>query len=59
VPIRDRQSLATAIGRLLSEPDLGSRLAETAFSRAMKEFSAESYRRRLLGFYAESLEIGH
>jgi glycosyltransferase involved in cell wall biosynthesis len=59
VPIRDRQSLATAIGRLLSEPDLGSRLAEAAFSRAMKEFSAESYRRRLLGFYAESLEIGH
>jgi glycosyltransferase involved in cell wall biosynthesis len=53
VPIGDCKCLASAIALLLEEPDLASRFAETGFARATLEFSAEKYRRRLLGFYAE------
>lgn len=56
VPIGDSQSLASAIARLLGEPDLASRFAEAAFARATHEFTVEKYRRRLVGFYAEALE---
>ena len=56
VPIGDSQSLADAIARLLGEPNLASRFAETAFARVTREFSVEKYRRRLVGFYAEALE---
>jgi glycosyltransferase involved in cell wall biosynthesis len=58
VPIGDSQCLASAIAQLLGEPDLASRLAEAAVARVTREFSAEQYRRRLLGFYAEALETG-
>jgi glycosyltransferase involved in cell wall biosynthesis len=56
VPIDDSQSLATAIAKLLGEPDLASRFAEAAFDRVTREFSVEKYRRRLVGYYAEALE---
>jgi glycosyltransferase involved in cell wall biosynthesis len=59
VPIGDSQCLALAIAQLLREPDLASRFAEAACARAMREFSVEQYRRRLLGFYAEALETGN
>lgn len=59
VPAGDIKRLAEAIARLLAEPNLASRLAEAAFVRAMDEFSVESYRHRLLGFYAESLQTGN
>jgi glycosyltransferase involved in cell wall biosynthesis len=59
VPFGDSQSLASAIARLLGEPDLAARFAEAAFARATREFSVEQYRRRLLGFYAEALETGN
>jgi len=58
-PIGDSQQLASAIARLLAEPDLALRFAEAGFSRAAHEFSVEQYRRRLLGFYAEALETGN
>jgi glycosyltransferase involved in cell wall biosynthesis len=58
VPIGDSQCLASAIAQLLGEPDLASRLAEAAVARVTREFSAEQYRCRLLGFYAEALETG-
>jgi glycosyltransferase involved in cell wall biosynthesis len=58
VPIGDSQCLASAIAQLLAEPNLASRFAEAAFTRATREFSAEQYRRRLLGYYAEAIETG-
>jgi glycosyltransferase involved in cell wall biosynthesis len=58
-PIGDTQQLASAIARLLEEPDLASRFAEAGFARAAHEFSVEQYRRRLLGFYTEALETGN
>lgn len=58
-PIDDSQQLASAIARLLEEPDLASRFAEAGFVRAAREFSVEQYRHRLLGFYAEALETGN
>jgi glycosyltransferase involved in cell wall biosynthesis len=55
VPIGDPQQLAVALARLLQEPELASRFAEGGYQRAMREFSADQYRRRLLSFYAEGL----
>jgi glycosyltransferase involved in cell wall biosynthesis len=55
VPIDDSQSLATAIARLLGQPDLASRFAAAAFDRVTHEFSVEKYRRRLVSYYAEAL----
>jgi glycosyltransferase involved in cell wall biosynthesis len=59
VPIGDSQALASAIARLLGEPDLALRFAEAAFVRAAREFSVDQYRRRLLGFYSEALGTGN
>jgi glycosyltransferase involved in cell wall biosynthesis len=56
-PVGDPQQLAGALARLLEEPEVASRFAEAACARAMHEFSAEQYRRRLLGFYAEGLAM--
>jgi len=56
VPVGDFQCLATAIAKLLEEQKLASQLADAAFARAMREFSMEQYRSRLLGFYAEGLD---
>jgi glycosyltransferase involved in cell wall biosynthesis len=58
VPVGDSPGLASAIAQLLGDPDLASRFAEAAFARVTREFSAEHYRRRLLGFYAEALDTG-
>jgi glycosyltransferase involved in cell wall biosynthesis len=55
-PVGDPRQLAGALARLLDEPELALRFAGAAHARAMHEFSAEQYRRRLLGFYAEGLE---
>jgi glycosyltransferase involved in cell wall biosynthesis len=57
VPLGNPEGLAKAISRLLEEPELASRFAAAAFARAALEFSEELYRRRLLGFYGEMLEI--
>ena len=43
--------------QLLEEPDLASRFAEAAFVRATDVFSVEQYRRRLVGFYTEALQM--
>jgi glycosyltransferase involved in cell wall biosynthesis len=56
VPIDDSQSLATAIAKLLGEPNLASRFAEAAFDRVTHEFSVAKYRQRLVGFYAQALD---
>jgi glycosyltransferase involved in cell wall biosynthesis len=55
VPPGDPCRLTAAIARLLRKPDLASRLADTALTRAASEFSVERYQRRLVGFYAEAL----
>jgi glycosyltransferase involved in cell wall biosynthesis len=55
VPVGDSRRLAAAIVRLQSEPDLASRLADSAFARAAREFSLERYQRRLCAYYAEAL----
>jgi glycosyltransferase involved in cell wall biosynthesis len=56
-PIGESRCLAEAIAQLLREPELASRLAEAGLDRAMREFSVDQYRRRLLGYYAEALEM--
>jgi len=53
--IADPPSLASAIARLLEEPELVTRLTSAALARATREFSPERYRERLSGFYAEAL----
>jgi glycosyltransferase involved in cell wall biosynthesis len=58
-PVGDPQALAGAIARLLREPDLASRFADSASARAAREFSIECYQRRLSGFYAEALGKAH
>jgi glycosyltransferase involved in cell wall biosynthesis len=55
VPVGNSAALADALARLLREPDLARRLADSAFTRATREFSLEHYRRRLLAIYAEVL----
>jgi glycosyltransferase involved in cell wall biosynthesis len=55
VPVGDPAGFAAAIVRLLSEPELASRLAGAALVRAAGEFSVERYQQRLTGFYAEAL----
>jgi glycosyltransferase involved in cell wall biosynthesis len=59
VPVRDSRSLAGAVARLLSEPDLALQLSASAFARATQEFSLERYRRRLSGYYAEAVGQTH
>jgi glycosyltransferase involved in cell wall biosynthesis len=59
VPINDPHSLASAIARLLTEPELASRFAEAALARATHEFSVEKYRHHLLSFYTEALETSN
>lgn len=55
VPVADPHNLASAIARLLDDPDLASRFADTAAVKASEEFSVERYRRQLSGYYAEAL----
>jgi glycosyltransferase involved in cell wall biosynthesis len=55
--VADPPSLASAIGRLLEEPELVARLTAAASARATREFSPERYRQRLTGFYAEALGV--
>jgi glycosyltransferase involved in cell wall biosynthesis len=58
VPVGDPRALASAIARLLQEPQLSSRLAAAGLVRATQEFSVQRYRDRLCGFYAEALDPG-
>ena len=55
VPVRNHAALADALVRALREPQLTSRLVESARVRAVSEFSEDRYRHRLVGFYAEAL----
>ncbi len=51
VPARDPRALATAIRRILEEPELAARLADQASARVLDHFSAQSYCDRLCGIY--------
>ena len=55
VPIRDSPGLAYAIVRLLQDRALARRCVDSAYARAVSDFSVERYRTRLLSFYDEAL----
>jgi glycosyltransferase involved in cell wall biosynthesis len=54
-PVLDPEALATAMGRVLGNPDLARQLRTAASERAALEFSVDQYRERLTGYYAEVL----
>lgn len=49
----DPEAMGAGIVRLLRDSDLAASLARRAKERAAREFTAEAYRRKLLGFYGE------
>ena len=55
VPPRDSAALATAIDRLLRDPDLRQRMAERGRTIAVEEFSIQSVVRETLDVYEELL----
>ena len=55
VPPEDSTALATAINRLIGDPDLRLRLGHNARQRAQQEFSATIMIERLVQFYREAL----
>lgn len=55
VPPEDSTALATAINRLLADPELRQRLGHNARQRAQQEFSATIMIERLVQFYREAL----
>ncbi len=55
VPAHDPQALAAAARRLLAEPDLRRRLAESAVRRARHRFDHEMMSQRSLDIYREAL----
>ena len=59
VGVADPASLASAMARLLENPELAARLVAAGFTRGAREFSLERYRQRLLGYYAEVLGPAH
>jgi glycosyltransferase involved in cell wall biosynthesis len=55
VPVRDSPGLANAIVRLLQDRTLALQCVDSAYARAVSDFSVERYRQRLLSFYDEAL----
>jgi glycosyltransferase involved in cell wall biosynthesis len=55
---RNPEAMAKAMLRILSDPELRSRLGSTARSRAESTYTPEAYRRALVGFYQQTLESG-
>jgi glycosyltransferase involved in cell wall biosynthesis len=55
VPICDSPSLANAIVRLLQDRTLAQQCVDSAYARAVTDFSVDRYRTRLLSFYDEAL----
>src|SRR5579859_4805161 len=58
VPIRNSLALASALDRLLEDHVLAQQLVDSAYARAVSDFSVERYRERLLSFYDEALAEG-
>jgi glycosyltransferase involved in cell wall biosynthesis len=57
VPTRDGAAMASAILRLLRDPELGRRLAQAALHRIRTEFSIQQHMRELMGLYEEILGV--
>jgi glycosyltransferase involved in cell wall biosynthesis len=55
VPIGNSLALANAIVRLLQDRTLALQCTDSAYARAISDFSVERYRERLLSFYDEAL----
>jgi len=49
------EAMARAIGRILSDRELAGRLGATALARVASGYTPESYRRKLVSFYQETL----
>jgi colanic acid/amylovoran biosynthesis glycosyltransferase len=54
VRARDVSALASAIGRLLDEPDLGRRFARAARAKVEREFDVAREAQKLLGLFSEA-----
>jgi glycosyltransferase involved in cell wall biosynthesis len=55
VPARDPEAMAAAIGELLTDSELSQRLGETASTQAHTTYTRESYQRKLVSFYQDTL----
>jgi glycosyltransferase involved in cell wall biosynthesis len=55
VPARDPEALTAAIRELLTNSELSQRLAQAAFKQAQTTYTRESYKRKLVGFYQDTL----
>lgn len=53
VPPDDPEALAAAIARLIDDPELAARLAQTAQATARQKFSVQRYADELVAFFAE------
>src|SRR3974390_2856812 len=49
------EAMAAALHELLTDTELGQRLGESARAEARKNYTLESYRHKLVGFYQETL----
>jgi glycosyltransferase involved in cell wall biosynthesis len=58
VPPRDASALATALERLLSDPEERQRLGRAGRLRAEREFATSVVNERVLGTYEEMLQVG-
>ena len=56
VPSRDTAAMAATIRELLTDAELGQRLGESAQAEARRNYTLESYRRKLVRFYQDTLE---
>ena len=54
-PSGDPAAMAAALHELLTDTELGQRLGESARAEARKNYTLESYRHKLVGFYQETL----
>ena len=54
-PSGDPAAMAAALHELLTDTELGQRLGESARAESHKNYTLESYRHKLVGFYQETL----
>jgi glycosyltransferase involved in cell wall biosynthesis len=55
VPPRDPAAMSEALAKLLSDAELSRRLGQSAQEEALSSYTLESYRRRLVTLYQDTL----
>ena len=55
-PSGDPEAMAAALRELLTQAELGNRLGESARAESNRNYTLESYTRKLVGFYKDTLQ---